>query len=286
MIRIRIRSIAAACACLAAAALPAAAHACSMSAFPIFGGSATLIAAATADTLPAGPGGVRYETDARRSGGPAPRFYGQVVRVERLGSTAAAALPAGTERVVLVPWDLGPDCRTLPWRASARWMEAGKRGFFHGTLRDRADWVDGVPTLDVRQPWTQPYPDDVILQHQRGLLLTADEALELAEALPTYEEHETGDAAVWARLRDWVRDHPALACRRPATQVLGSLEDIAGFPPVPCPGDGNGGRDGGTTAAAAEVAVQSSAGTPAEGGGDSSGWSRPEGARFTRREWT
>lgn len=228
MIRIHKRSVAAACACMAAAALPTGAHACSISRFPVFGGSKTMIATATADTLPAGPGGVRYEADPRRSGGAAPReVYGQVVLVERLGSTAAAALPAGTDRVVLVPWDLSPDCKLLLWMASARWMEPGKRGLFHGSLRDRANWVNGVPTLDVHQPWMQPYPDDVILRHQAGPLLTAEEAFELLETLPTYEEHTADGERAWARLREWVREHPALACRYPATEVLVSASDRA-----------------------------------------------------------
>ena len=59
MIRIHRRSIAAACACLGAAALPTGVHACSISTVPVFGGSANMIATATGDTLPAGPGPVR-----------------------------------------------------------------------------------------------------------------------------------------------------------------------------------------------------------------------------------
>jgi hypothetical protein len=285
MIHIHKRSIAAAFACLAAAALPAAAHACTLSTFPIFGGSSTLIATATADTLFAGPGGVRYEADASRAGGAAPRFHGQVVRVERLGSTAAAALPAGTERVVLVPWDLTPDCKTIPWTASAGWMEPGKRGLFHGALRDPADWVDGVPTLDVTQPWAQPYPDDVILQHQDGPLLTADEALELVETLPTYEEYRAGGERAWARLRDWVRDHPALACRYPATEVLLVGEDIGGAPRVPC-ASGEGGSQGGGAASADGSEVQPLPGFFGGGREESSGWGRTPAAPSTRREST
>lgn len=229
---IRIHSFALACAC-AAAAVPAGAHACSLSTFPVFGGSATLIATATADTLPAGPGGVRYEADPRRPRAPR-EVYGQVVRVERLGSAAARALPPGTDRVVLVPWDLAPDCTRLPWSASARWLQPGARGLFNASLRDPAHWVDGLPTLDVGQPWTQPYPADVMVRHQRGTLLTVEEAFALLEALPTHEEHTGRGEQAWTRLREWVGTHPQLACRYPATEVLRTAEDVGGVPLPDC----------------------------------------------------
>lgn len=285
MIRIHKRSIAAACACMAAAALPAGAHACSTSRFPVFGGSETMIATAMADTLPAGPGGMRYEADTRGSGDAASReVYGQVVRVERLGSTAAAALPAGTDRVVLVPWGLAPDCNTLLWTASARWREPGTRGLFHGLLRDRSDWVNGVPTLDVHQPWKQPYPDDNILRHQEGPLLTVEEAFELLETLPTYEEYTADGERAWARLRGWAREHPALACRFPATEVLRTAEDIADVPRAPCASDASTGRGDGAAASNDGFAIQPPPKFSRGGREKSSGWGRSPDVRFTRQD--
>jgi hypothetical protein len=286
MIRIHTRSIAAACAFMAAAALPVGAHACSVSRFPVFGGSANMIATATADTLPAGPGDMRYEVDARRSGGAAPReVYGQVVRVERLGSAAAGALPAGTDRVVLVPWDLAPDCKTLLWTASARWMEPGARGLFHAWLRDPAHWVAGLPTLDVHQPWTQPYPDDVILRHRAGPLLTAEEAFELLETLPTYEEHTADGERAWARLREWVRVHPELACRFPATDVLPTAEDIGDVSHIPCASDASTGQGNRAAVANDGCAVQPPPGVLGGGGRVlRARWGRPWGRRAEQEQ--
>jgi hypothetical protein len=71
------------------------------------------------------------------------------------------AFVRGARRVVLVPWLYGPDCAPLPWPAtkSVRWNAPGTRGLFTAVLRDRDQWVaPDVPTLDVHQVGTQPYP--------------------------------------------------------------------------------------------------------------------------------
>ncbi|HWK88702.1 MAG TPA: hypothetical protein VNP72_01855, partial [Longimicrobium sp.] len=141
------------------AASPAAADVCTLASFPMFRGGVHVIATATADTLPAGAGHVEYGPDrSERNAPPRGGIYGQVVRVERLGGEAAG-IPAGADRVVLVPWGYDAGCRTTRWHGSAAWIEPGLRGLVWAGLREREQWVDGVPTLDVHNTYQLPYPD-------------------------------------------------------------------------------------------------------------------------------
>ncbi len=169
---------------LALAARPA--RACSMIPFSTarYPEVAHIIGAAEGDTVQAGRGDVRAASDHR--GTPAAgAVWGQVVRVERLGGLAAGRLPGGTDRVVLVPWSYGADCRTMDWVGSARWAPVGTRGLYTASLRDRAHWVGGVPTLDVFTPGDDPFPDGYEpWMGGNGDLLTVDELFELMEILP------------------------------------------------------------------------------------------------------
>lgn len=224
---IHILPLALAAPCLAAAALPAGAHTCSRSAFPVFRDAVhTMIATTEADTLLAGPGSIRYELERGDRGGP---IYGQVVRVERIAG--AGQLPAGTDRVVLVPWSYDESCRRTRWGASARWVRPGERGLFWASLRPREQWADGVPTFDVMEPFQTPFP-------QKGdvgdALLTVEQAFELLQLLPLRREIEADAARAMAPLMEWARAHPDLACRYPATEVLFVASDIGGLPPGPC----------------------------------------------------
>ena len=218
--------------------LPAAPHRpngpfCSKIALPYARSAAEIYFLATAlpDTLLAGAGTVGPGTEEGHFGtGTARPVYGQRVRVERVGRAWAARLPAGQEGLVLVPWDFDAACRPVFWSGSARWVQPGTRGLFRAVLRDRRDWSQGLPTLDVFDPDASPYPSatavrrDLSFARRGGAaalpLLTAEELLDLMSRLPTYDSLEAEPDAAVAPLRAWARAHPALARSWPASDVL------------------------------------------------------------------
>lgn len=214
MIRIHKRSVAAACACIAVAALPAGAHACSLAPFPIFRGGVHLIATVAADTVLAGPGDVRYTLergDAERT------VYGQVATVEQVPGADAAIFPAGINRVVLVPWGYDASCRRTLWTSSARWVEPGTRGLFiWADLRPREQWVEGVPTFDVGDPYQTPYPQKAYGDSLRSI----EQVIELLELLPLQAEYEADAEAARRPLLAWARANPELARRYPASALV------------------------------------------------------------------
>jgi hypothetical protein len=220
MHRISRLSLVAGCAAAAAAASATAAHACSLAPFPISRDGVHLIGTATADTLPAGAAGMEYELGPEAEDGP---IYGQVVRVERLGGADAASLPPGTDRLVLVPWGYGPDCRTTRWSASAHWVQPGERGLFWAGLRPREQWVDGLPTLDVGQPYQLPYPQRAY-EDDPDSLMTVEQAFELIDLLPLWDEFEADPEEARQPLLRWARANPDLARRFPASVVVNQAE--------------------------------------------------------------
>lgn len=215
---------------LGALAVPTPAAACSKAFTPFrLPTTATFVGAATADTVLAGAGAVRYTMAQGHHGpgyGQARPIHGQVVAVARLDARTRALLPAGTARVVIVPWDYGPDCAPTLWARSFRWAAPGATGLFVAVLRDRAHWAGGVPTLDVHEPSWFPYtgrvpgrsgPDD------GAPPLSADELLGLYEVTPTGEEKRRDVEAATAPMLAWARRNPDLARREPAASALWSL---------------------------------------------------------------
>ena len=205
-------------------------------------GAVEFIGRAAADTLEAGPGAMKARAGEGHFGfSRRRRIHGQVVHVSRLASFASPALRAAIQsaggRVVLVPWDYGPDCGELTWGRSARWMQPGTEGLFAAGARDRAHWVAGIPTFDVRPgPWT-PYTGIL----DPGLLgraarspaaaepaLTAAQLLDLRERLPAFGETERRLDAALGPLEAWARANPALARREPAAGILSrARRDVA-----------------------------------------------------------
>ncbi|HEX8692810.1 MAG TPA: hypothetical protein VF746_10340 [Longimicrobium sp.] len=228
-------------AAVAAALLLAAepARACSLSDFPIVRHprGAHLIATATAETLEAGAGAVTYRWEQRPGvPNPLPRpiIRGQVVEVERLGGLAAARLGGRVSRAVLVPWGYGADCRTEPWVGNPHWAEPGTRGLFTAMLRDPAHWVDGLPTFDVFNPYSGPYPQRAEAKRYSEdgadpLLLGIDEYFALLDLLPTEEELEASAARAFEPLLAWARRHPELARRYPANALLRFVRHEVGY---------------------------------------------------------
>lgn len=119
----------------------------------------TFIGIAQLDTVLTGAGPVEYvAAGGHRGPGTTGPILGQVVRVQRLTARAQALLPAGTTRVIIVPWDYDAGCSPVRWTGSWQWAPVEVRGLFRGTLRPREHWVDGVPTLDEHTPEHSPYP--------------------------------------------------------------------------------------------------------------------------------
>ena len=210
-------------------------EACSMAPLPPWRGSNTLfIGRAMRDTLLAGPGPNPLSAGIGHFGradlGP---VFGQLVRVEQLERSAATslgqALTASDSSVVVVPWDYGPDCRPLRWSRSAHWMTPAARGLFIVRLRDRAHWVRGRPTFDAYTPEFTPYPYLFGTRAPRRdettgrLRLTAEELLDLYEALPDLSNDGAPNAEELERLRGWMRAHPSLVGREPAAEFISNV---------------------------------------------------------------
>jgi hypothetical protein len=176
---------------------------------------------ALADTLDAGWGNVSPR-------GPVPQGsvsrYGQLVRVSRVGGDAAAVLSEGTDRVLVVPWSYDAGCQPLPWTESARWLEPGETGVMWAELRDPELWIDGIPTADVHNPYSQPYPRKRLLlpgPEPRGAeLMRYEDVFHLLGLLPRLEEHREDPARASAPLLDWARENPTLALQPPASGLL------------------------------------------------------------------
>jgi hypothetical protein len=209
MIHVRAFALAAACASVAPAAAAQPGAECGPVPLPHWQQGVHLLATATADTLPAGPGAM----------------YGQVARMERAGGPDAARLPDGAERVVLVPWGCGgDDFITRPWTESARWVQPGMRGLFWGVLRPRDQWVDGIPTLDLAEPLEQPYRiDPEEWKGEPDPPMDADQAFALLQVLPPRDAFLADPEAAIQPLLAWVRREPALAAREQAVDALGDL---------------------------------------------------------------
>ncbi len=191
--------------------------------------------AATRDTLHAGPGAVEFGVSEGHFGNSGAKpVFGQVLSVTALGrrtpSGVRRAVAASGNRVLLVPWDYGPDCRAVQWSGSARWLADTASGFFSAGLRDETHWVNGIPTLDVHAPQFLPYPAAVT---RRGVLprrplaadsmLTASQLLELTDEMPTHEDllKRLDTAAV--SLRAWIASRPELATLYPIPETLAGI---------------------------------------------------------------
>lgn len=148
--------------------------------------------------------------------------WAQVVRLEQAAGEAARQLPDDAERLILVPWDYGPACRSVPWQRSARFLEVGERGLMYATLRDPEHWVDGVPTADFHQPYSQPFPRRAryTLPPLNGLLMGIDDAFRFHHVLPRQADREADAEAAVAPMLEWARQNPELAQQGPANDMI------------------------------------------------------------------
>ena len=184
------------------------------------------IGTALPDTVLAGAGHEEWSTGPGHSGFGRPRkIYGQLVQIEQLRGLSATRLPPATKRVVLVPWDYGPDCSTVVWGQSARWVAPENRVVFKATLRPRDEWANGLPTLDVSTPEFSLYPFDTtrlyMLRDPAMNELSLEEVLDFYERLPLDRDLFDSPYSAMQPLEAWARSNPALASRQPARTILG-----------------------------------------------------------------
>lgn len=195
-----------------------------------------MIGSAMRDTLPAGSGDVEFGMSRGHFGNAVAKpIFGQVVSVSQVSGRAPAAfrraVAAHGDRVVLVPWDYGPDCSPVQWAGSARWMADTTSGLFGAVLRDKKHWVDEIPTLDVHRPQFVSYP---AAARQHGILLrtppppdsmlTASQLLQLNDVMPSHEDLEKRLDTAAAPLRAWIASHPELATQYPVPEAIRGID--------------------------------------------------------------
>jgi hypothetical protein len=167
----------------------------------------------TADTVLAGPGGVRYELDPERDR----EIHGQVVALERVGGPARDRLPADADRAVVVSWDYDSLCRPLIQFGSHRPFDPGREMVFMAAPRDPEHWVDGMPTFDLLSPAdAYPYraPDE-----RDPRPLSAAEMFALYEVVPRSGDLDRSPYEAVRPLQAWVRENPELVARPPAGEI-------------------------------------------------------------------
>jgi hypothetical protein len=225
--------------CLAAVAVllsPATGLACTKGTFSEYRVGFFFTFTALADTLDAGWGSVSLGGQVPQGAG---RRYGQLVRVHRVGGDAAAAVPEAVDRVLVVPWSHDAGCLPLPWTESARWLEPGETGVMWAELRDPEHWIEGLPTADIYNPHSQPYPRKRLLlpglSPQGGELMSYDDVFDLLGVLPRLEEYRQDPVGAVAPLLDWARQNPALALQPPAPGLL-TYHQRKGVPLPTAPG--------------------------------------------------
>jgi hypothetical protein len=179
-------------------------------------GQAFMLATSTSDTVIAGPGSVKWR-DAPGHNGRAV-VYGQVMIVDSSRGPGAV----GIGRVVLVPWDYGPDCRPTLWAGTAKWRRPGTYGLYQATLREPRDWAGGLPTYDVFVPEFEPYPPAYGGGGSRGRMrdslapLTAEEVFAAAKHLASSDHPDS-----LLKFIEWAAANRSISQRPPLSMAEG-----------------------------------------------------------------
>ncbi len=206
-------------------------HACSLSPFRTYAESRSVfvLGRAGTDTLFAGAGDVAYSVQPGHYGGASARdVYGLITHVERVVGPAAARLPAGVTKVLLVPWDYGADCKPTPYAQSARWVEEGRRGIYTARLRAESLWVSGIPTLDVfaapREPYAPGAPaPDALRRIPADSMLSLDDVLQVLGTLPEFASMQRDADAATRALFAWARANPSQAMMYPVSYIIRTI---------------------------------------------------------------
>jgi hypothetical protein len=187
---------------------------------------AFILGRAGTDTVLAGAGSVAFHVASGHFGPGTDRpIFALAIDVERVVGPAKRLLPARVPRVLIVPWDYGADCRPTPYARSARWVSEGVHGMFSATLRPKAEWVGGVPTLDVFTPELEPYPvgpNQQAARRREGAdsALTLDDMLVLMDKLPDAEAMRRDPERASMPLYAWVRADTLRTRLYPVRQIL------------------------------------------------------------------
>jgi hypothetical protein len=188
----------------------------------------TLLGRATGDTIEAG-GGVVDESIWYWSRG---AIYGQVVRVDSMlgpGSdlTRRALMARRSTEVLVVPWGNSPGCGIDVWRHSALWTTPDSSGLFSLRLRPESLWVSGRPTFDAFFAANYSYADGPYTVGPHFIFngsTRADRSMTPAEVFALYAVMppvtQPNDSIALARLRAWLRAHPAVRTRYPGNQIV------------------------------------------------------------------
>lgn len=154
-----------------------------------------------------------------------------VIRGQRVAFLDAVGLDGGTTRLVeergavLVPWGYDSACRPLRWTGSVILLPPGEEGLVVVQLRPESEWIGGVPTFDLRDPYFWPYPaNSYPYRRDPDRAPSASRLLEFVRLLPTREQTQAGGAAVYAPVLDWAANHPNHAAWRPIAGVLRAIE--------------------------------------------------------------
>jgi hypothetical protein len=149
------------------------------------------------------------------------RFDGSVpaylFEVHQAGGTDAVHVAGG--RVMVVPWAYSADCSPMKWRSEA-WVEAGTTGLVYGQLRAPEYWVDGVPTIDMHNPYQLPYPRRMVRS------IAPDDAFTLLSLLPQGSDLTSRGADALRPLWTWVSGRPDLAGAEPERMLRSLLSEI------------------------------------------------------------
>lgn len=207
------------------------------------------IATSTGDSLPASgqPSWNAGATPENLLRGPA---FSQLMRVDRISTYASPdlrkAIKSAKNRVLVIPWAYGPDCRSATFEGGALWLPSGTRALFGAGLRPRGDWVGGVPTFDAGHPRNVPYPvaDAYVRETKDKDALSPDDLLSFLDSVPRTQPRLDRRTDFFrymkrsAAVLRWAERHPDQAERWPvADRVAGAMEGraVAAFDTVSAP---------------------------------------------------
>ena len=155
------------------------------------------------------------------------------VRLLQLDSTtrdilAGAGVTDGQPVAFIKAAPYRADCRAIRWTDTIPFVVRGEVGYVRGMLAPRAQWIDGVPLLVVRDAWNYPYPRRRYVAYGAApdAPLASAEALFSLNALleiprPTDASSRTAaDSVRRARALAWARANGAAAELEPVRTLV------------------------------------------------------------------
>jgi hypothetical protein len=155
--------------------------------------------------------------------------HGQTVVLEgAVGPGVLEDVMVTGDTMVVVWWGYDAGCQPEPfWGSALNLDDDDMSSLVVGTLRDSADWHQGLPVVDVHSPGWQPFPGGApIPPAERANAASASHLLDLYRQLPIrspvsfFGAHSEAERQVfhgWANaspgvrnafpVRDWLRDH-------------------------------------------------------------------------------